>query len=73
MAYTAHRARGGGVAIVHRIEQQLLRVEQPSDRIRDTAFGKHKELQQPISLAAPIVTTAQDPVTRLIACTGRQP
>jgi len=24
-------------------------------------FGKHKELRQPISLAAPIVTTAQDP------------
>jgi uncharacterized protein (TIGR03086 family) len=38
-----------------------------------TEFGKHKELRQPISLAAPIVTTAQDPVSRLIAFTGRQP
>jgi hypothetical protein len=38
-----------------------------------TAFGKHQELRQPISLAAPIVTAAQDPVSRLIACTGRQP
>jgi hypothetical protein len=38
-----------------------------------TAFGKHRELRQPISLAAPIVTTAQDPVTWLIAFTGRQP
>jgi len=36
-------------------------------------FGKHKELRQPISLAAPIATTAQDPVSRLIAFTGRQP
>lgn len=35
-----------------------------------TAFGKHKELRQPISLAAPVVTTAQDPVSRLIAFTG---
>jgi uncharacterized protein (TIGR03086 family) len=38
-----------------------------------TEFGKHKELRQPISLAAPIMTTARDPVTRLIAFTGRQP
>jgi len=38
-----------------------------------TEFGKHKELRQPISLAAPIVTIAQDPVSRLIAFTGRQP
>ena len=38
-----------------------------------TEFGKHKELRQPLSLAAPIMTTAQDPVTQLIAFTGRQP
>jgi hypothetical protein len=38
-----------------------------------TEFGKHQELRQPISLAAPVVTTAQDPVTRLIAFAGRQP
>jgi uncharacterized protein (TIGR03083 family) len=38
-----------------------------------TEFGKHQDLRQPISLAAPVVTTAQDPVTRLIAFTGRQP
>ena len=38
-----------------------------------TEFGKHKELRQPISLAAPMVTTAQDPVSQLIAFTGRQP
>jgi len=37
------------------------------------AFDKHKDLRQPISLAAPIVTTAQDAVTRLIAFCGRQP
>ena len=38
-----------------------------------TAFGTHKALRQPISLAAPVVTAAQDPVSRLIAFTGRQP
>jgi uncharacterized protein (TIGR03086 family) len=38
-----------------------------------TEFGMHKELRQPISLAAPVVTTAQDPVSRLIAFSGRQP
>ncbi len=38
-----------------------------------TDFGKHKDLRQPISLAAPTMTTAQDPVTRLIAFSGRQP
>lgn len=38
-----------------------------------TEFGKHKDLRHPISLAAPVPTTAQDPVTRLIAFSGRQP
>ena len=38
-----------------------------------TEFGKHNNLRQPISLAAPIVTTAQDAATRLIAFCGRQP
>lgn len=41
------------------------------DRLME--FSTHQELRQPISLASPIVTTAQDPVTRLIAFTGRQP
>ena len=36
-------------------------------------FGKQKDLRQPISLAAPIVTTTQDAATRLIAFCGRHP
>ncbi len=35
-------------------------------------FGEHKELSQPGMLTDPVVTTAQDPVTRLIAFSGRQ-
>ena len=38
-----------------------------------TEFGQQKDLRQPISLAAPIMTTAQDAPTRLIAFCGRQP
>lgn len=36
-------------------------------------FGQQKDLRQPISLAAPIMTTAQDAITRLITFCGRQP
>ena len=38
-----------------------------------TQFGQHKELRQPIMMTDPVPVGAQDPVTRLIAFSGRQP
>ena len=36
-------------------------------------FDKHQALRQQAVLADPVITTARDPVTRLIAFSGRQP